>query len=70
MDFLKSIDLSHFKDIIGSQKIWTIVGVALTLHFIGVPQEKIVEIVEVALPALLVAHGIQAGAANMKKEIK
>jgi hypothetical protein len=59
MNFLKNLDVSHFQEILTSRKVW-ILGIAIiAMKLLGIPDEKLGDMMEYAVPAVLVAHGIQ-----------
>ena len=59
MNFLSKLDFTHFDDILKSRKVWLLVIAIVSMKLSGVPSEKIGDMMEYAIPALLVAHGIQ-----------
>jgi hypothetical protein len=59
MNFLKNIDLEHFSEILKSRKVWLLVIAIVSMKMAGVPGDKIGDMMEYAMPALLVAHGMQ-----------
>lgn len=53
------IDLSHFKEILKSRKAWILAIAIIAMKLLGIPDDKIGDVMTYSVPALLVAHGIQ-----------